>query len=117
MSTMVDIRLSAVKRKWKFRGSKICARASHPVAAPHADERTKGAAPKADLDKTDGDRRRREAILTRKGNAATDAVDVAREGIALTLFEGWSHRDFDELVRLMRMAADRLNETPAGQLE
>lgn len=51
------------------------------------------------------DRRTREAIMTRKGKAATDAVDVAREEIALTLFEGWSHRDFDELVRLMRMLA------------
>ena len=63
------------------------------------------------------DRRTREAIITRKGQAATDAVDVAREEIALTLFMGWSHRDFDELVRLMRMLARRLNETPGGQVE
>jgi DNA-binding MarR family transcriptional regulator len=63
------------------------------------------------------DRRTREAILNRKGKAATDAVDVAREEIAPTLFEDWSHRDFDELVRLMRMLADRLNETPGGQVE
>ena len=41
------------------------------------------------------DRRTREEIITRKGQAATDAVDVAREEIALTLFMGWSHRDFD----------------------
>jgi hypothetical protein len=54
---------------------------------------------------------------TRKGKTATDAVDVAREEIALTLFEGWPRRDFDELVRLMRMLADRLNEAPGGQLE
>ena len=63
------------------------------------------------------DRRTREAIITRKDKAATDAVDVAREEIALTLFMGWSHRDFDELVRLMRMLARRLNETPGGQVE
>lgn len=63
------------------------------------------------------DRRTREAIINRKGKAATDAVDVAREEIALTLFMGWSHRDFDELVRLMRMLAHRLNETPGGQVE
>ena len=60
------------------------------------------------------DRRTREAIITRKGKTATDAVDVAREEIALTLFKGWARRDFDELVRLMRMLADRLNETPGG---
>jgi DNA-binding IclR family transcriptional regulator len=45
------------------------------------------------------------------------STDVAREEIALTPFEGWSHRDFDELVRLMRILADRLNETPGGQVE
>ena len=60
------------------------------------------------------DRRTREAIITRKGKAATDAVDAAREEIALMLFRGWSRRDFDELVRLMRMLADRLNEAPGG---
>ena len=61
------------------------------------------------------DRRTREATISRKGRAATDAVDVAREEIALTLFRGWPRRDFDELVRLMRMLADRLNQTPGGQ--
>jgi DNA-binding MarR family transcriptional regulator len=61
------------------------------------------------------DRRTREALITQKGKMATDAVDLAREEIALTLFKGWPRRDFDELVRLMRMLADRLNETPGGQ--
>ena len=60
------------------------------------------------------DRRMREAVITRKGKIATDAIDEARERIALTLFEGWSCDDFDQLVRLMRMLADRLNETPGG---
>jgi hypothetical protein len=36
------------------------------------------------------------------------------EEIALTLFEGWSPHDFDELVRLMRLLADRLNKAPGG---
>ena len=58
------------------------------------------------------DRRTHEAIITQKGKVDTDAVDVAREEIALTLFEGRSHHDFDELVRLMRMLADRLKKAP-----
>src|ERR1700731_1364527 len=49
------------------------------------------------------DRRTREAVITRKGKAPTDAVDVAREEIALTLFRGWSRHDFDELARLLRI--------------
>ena len=37
------------------------------------------------------------AIFSR--NHIIGRVDVAREEIALTLFEGWCHHDFDELVR------------------
>lgn len=58
------------------------------------------------------DRRMREAVITRKGAIATNAIDEARERIALTLFQGWSRDDFDQLVRLIRMLADRLNEAP-----
>ncbi|GAP94300.1 transcriptional regulator, MarR family [Leptolyngbya sp. NIES-2104] len=60
------------------------------------------------------DRRMREAVITQKGKIATDAINEAREQIALTLFQGWSRDDFDQLVRLMRMLADGLNKTPGG---
>jgi DNA-binding MarR family transcriptional regulator len=52
------------------------------------------------------DRRVREAVITPQGKLATDAVDSAREHMALELFKDWSRGDFDELVRLMRMLAD-----------
>ncbi|MBB2203323.1 MarR family winged helix-turn-helix transcriptional regulator [Gluconacetobacter tumulisoli] len=54
------------------------------------------------------DRRVREAAITPQGKAATDAVDAARERMALWLFRDWSRDDFDELLRLMRMLADGL---------
>lgn len=57
------------------------------------------------------DRRVREAVITSKGKNATDALDVARERLALALFRNWSHRDFDELIRLMRKFADVWAET------
>ncbi len=60
------------------------------------------------------DRRMREAVITPQGKVATDAVDVARERMALTMFREWSHSDFDQLLRLMRMLADGLNETHAA---
>jgi DNA-binding MarR family transcriptional regulator len=52
------------------------------------------------------DRRVREATITPQGKTATDAVDAARERGSLALFKDWSRRDFDELLRLMRMLAD-----------
>jgi DNA-binding MarR family transcriptional regulator len=60
------------------------------------------------------DRRLREAVITPQGKAATDAVDDARQRMALTLFREWRRNDFDQLLRLMRMLADGLNETPAA---
>jgi len=54
------------------------------------------------------DRRVREAVITPAGKRATDAVDAAREQLALQLFRNWDLRDFDQLVRLMRMFADGL---------
>lgn len=56
------------------------------------------------------DRRMREAVITPQGKAATDAVDIARERMALTQFRTWSRKDFDEMLRLLRMLADGLNE-------
>lgn len=60
------------------------------------------------------DRRVREAIITPEGKAATDAVDAAREQMALGLFAAWDRDDFDELVRLLRMLADSMAEMPAA---
>lgn len=56
------------------------------------------------------DRRVREAVITPQGKAATDAVDAARNRMALTLFKKWRRDDFDELARLLRMLADGMND-------
>jgi DNA-binding MarR family transcriptional regulator len=55
------------------------------------------------------DRRVREAVVTAKGRAATDALDAARGRMAVRLFEDWSPQDFDDLVRLMRKFADGMS--------
>ncbi|ADW70024.1 MarR family winged helix-turn-helix transcriptional regulator [Granulicella tundricola] len=59
------------------------------------------------------DRRTREATVTREGKAATNAVDAARERLALKMFRNWSRPDYDQLLRLTRMLADGLDVTPA----
>ena len=59
------------------------------------------------------DRPTREATLTPQGRRATEAVDAARERLALKMFRDWSRKDYDELIRLARMLADGLYETPA----
>jgi DNA-binding MarR family transcriptional regulator len=59
------------------------------------------------------DRRTREAILTSEGKVATDAVDAARLRLALRMFRDWAPGDFEDLLRLTRMLADGLHETPA----
>ncbi len=56
------------------------------------------------------DRRVREAAITAEGKAATDAVDAARERMALVLFQDWSEDEFGELVRLMRKLADGMRD-------
>ena len=58
------------------------------------------------------DRRTREAVVTPKGRATTDAVDAARERLAMKLFKNWRRQDFDHLVQLLRTLADGLIETP-----
>jgi DNA-binding MarR family transcriptional regulator len=58
------------------------------------------------------DRRVREASITPAGKTATDAVDAARERMALTLFQEWSTEEFDALIRLMRKLADGMNAMP-----
>ena len=62
------------------------------------------------------DRRVREAAITPAGKVATDAVDAARERMAMTLFRDWSTQEFDDLVRLLRKFADGMN-TPPGDLD
>ena len=60
------------------------------------------------------DGRVREALITPQGKAATDAVDAARERMAVNLFRGWQSSDFDELVRLLRMLAIGMSAAPAS---
>jgi len=60
------------------------------------------------------DRRIREAIVTLKGKAMTEAVDAARERFAGAIFASWDERDVAELVRLMRKFADALTDDEAS---
>ncbi|GAA4477875.1 MarR family winged helix-turn-helix transcriptional regulator [Gluconacetobacter asukensis] len=59
------------------------------------------------------DRRVREATITPQGKAATDAVDRARETMAIALFQDWSETDFDQLIRLIGMLAEGMANIPA----
>ena len=59
------------------------------------------------------DRRVREAVITRQGKLATDAVDRASERMALELFKDWSAEEFDALVRLTRRLAEGMRGGPA----
>jgi DNA-binding MarR family transcriptional regulator len=61
------------------------------------------------------DRRVRQAIVTPKGKAMTDAVDAARERIGRAIFATWDERDIDELVRLMRKFADTVTDDAAAE--
>ncbi len=54
------------------------------------------------------DKRIREAIITPRGKVATDALDSAREAMALARFSDWRREDFDDLVRLMRMLVNAM---------
>ncbi len=56
------------------------------------------------------DRRVREAVVTPRGKAMTNAVDAARERVGRAVFETWDAREMDELVRLMRKFAKVLQE-------
>jgi DNA-binding MarR family transcriptional regulator len=58
------------------------------------------------------DRRVREAVVTAKGKAMTDRIDVARDRLLRAMFETWDERDVDELVRLTRRFADSLLSAP-----
>jgi DNA-binding MarR family transcriptional regulator len=58
------------------------------------------------------DRRVREAIITPRGKIAAEAVDAARERMALGVFRDWGERDLDDLARLLRMLADGMADPP-----
>ncbi len=63
------------------------------------------------------DRRVREAVITPKGKAMTEAVDAARDRLGQAIFASWDSHEVDELVRLMRKFADALKNSmtaPAG---
>lgn len=55
------------------------------------------------------DRRVREAVVTAKGQAMTDAVDQARDRMGAAIFAEWDEAELETLVRLMRRFADDLN--------
>jgi len=52
------------------------------------------------------DRRIRQAVVTAKGKAMTDAVDAAREQIGREIFATWKEGEVAELIRLMQKFAD-----------
>ncbi|MBB5664689.1 DNA-binding MarR family transcriptional regulator [Rhizobium leguminosarum] len=60
------------------------------------------------------DRRVREAVISPKGKAMTDRIDVARERIGRAIFERWDEHDFNELVRLMRKFAEDIGGDTGG---
>ncbi|GGC85722.1 transcriptional regulator [Chelatococcus reniformis] len=55
------------------------------------------------------DKRVREAVITPNGKTATDAVDAAREEMALEMFKDWTRKDVDDLARLMRRLVDAMS--------
>jgi DNA-binding MarR family transcriptional regulator len=56
------------------------------------------------------DARVRAVVVTRKGKAMTDALDVARERAARALFAGWSESEVDTLVGLLQRFVSGLEE-------
>jgi len=58
------------------------------------------------------DARVREAAVTPKGQAMTDAVDAARDRMGRAIFADWDPRDVAELVRLMSKFAGSINTAP-----
>lgn len=54
------------------------------------------------------DARVREAVITKKGRALTDALDAARERMSRRIFEDWPEKDVADLVRLMTRFAEAL---------
>lgn len=62
------------------------------------------------------DGRVREAMVTSKGKAMTDAVDVARDRLGQALFTRWTPKDVDDFSRLLaRFAADLKSQTSVSR--
>jgi DNA-binding MarR family transcriptional regulator len=60
------------------------------------------------------DGRVREAVVTAKGRAMTDAVDRARDRLGRTLFSQWEPRDVEEFVRLLQKFAGDIEAQASG---
>ena len=60
------------------------------------------------------DARVRQVVVTPKGKAMTDAVDVARDRLGRTLFSQWQHEEIDELVRLLQKFAKDIEAQESG---
>lgn len=58
------------------------------------------------------DGRVREAMVTPRGRAMTEAVDAARERMAHAIFADWDPHDVAELVRLVSKFAQSLDTAP-----
>lgn len=61
------------------------------------------------------DRRVREAMITAKGKAMTDAIDDARERMGTAMLTAWSERDVAILARLLRRLADDMTGAPQAR--
>ena len=61
------------------------------------------------------DKRVREAVVTDKGRALTDALDAARQRLAGPMLERWSAQDRKDLARLLRRFVDDANTTIKGE--
>jgi len=60
------------------------------------------------------DKRVREAVISPKGRAMTDALDAARQRLQGPILAKWSAQDRADLVRLMRRLADEALRKPGG---
>jgi DNA-binding MarR family transcriptional regulator len=57
------------------------------------------------------DKRVREAVVTDKGRALTDALDAARQRLAGPMLEKWSAQERKDLARLLRRFVEEANTT------
>ncbi|MFT4065897.1 MarR family winged helix-turn-helix transcriptional regulator [Paraburkholderia sp.] len=60
------------------------------------------------------DGRVRQAVVTPKGKAMTEAVDAARDRLGRALLSRWEQKEIDELVRLLRKFAEDIEAGTSG---
>ncbi|MFM0040801.1 MarR family winged helix-turn-helix transcriptional regulator [Paraburkholderia sediminicola] len=60
------------------------------------------------------DGRVRQAVVTPKGKAMTDAVDAARDRLGRALFIRWDQKEIDDLVRLLQKFAEDIEDQASG---